>query len=612
MLVVAFCIVGVNCSQQSVRPQIEKLESGTPESPTASWRMLTTEVPNLGYSRSVWIRMPVENTQNQKSNQVLEVEAPWLDQVDFFLHDLSDPRRAGLLRPRDPTVVRHHRNPTFEFSLEPGQKTFLYIRAETSGLLTLPVQLWTTERFADKVQGEYALHGIYFGTIGAMLIYNLAVLVFLRDKSYLYYCIHLLAILIFYLALGGFLAQYVPMSIPFIKPAMLASSLLSLFAVCIFNRNFLESWRFSKWLDRIVRGLGWICALSILVSVLLPYGIGVRIPNLLSALVGIALIANAIMAFLRGVDQSKYFLIAWLALAVGVVFEFATKFGFIEVTPAGRFGVQLGTLLEAILFSIALGRRIRSLSIERASSQERLGKIEREMDLARSIQKRILPQSTPEIAGANIGVKYLPLGAVGGDFYDFIKLDADRFGVFVADVTGHGVSAAMDSSTVKMAFLNEAEAASRPEELLANMNRFLRDFLDFRFVSAAYAYINLKTMEMVFAAAGHPPILLVRDKKCTMLESEGSLLGMVSGAVFQNKRIELRPGDRLIFYTDGLYERPDGQTELNQLCKVAESIAHMDLLAFCNRLPELMARGVALDDITLVVLDLKDRQNSPS
>ncbi|MCE9598569.1 MAG: SpoIIE family protein phosphatase [Spirochaetia bacterium] len=591
---------------------MEKLESGRPDAANATWKRISTDVLNLGYSKSVWIRISVENHDRQTFHQVLEVEAPWLDQIDFFLNDFSDPKKAGLLRPRDYTAVRRHRNPAFEFKLAPGQKTFIYVRAETSGLLTLPVQIWTAEGFADKMQAEYALHGTYFGTIAAMLIYNLAVLVFLRDKSYLYYCIHLFAIFVFYLTIGGFAAQYLPFTIPFIKPAMLASSLLSLGAVCAFNRQFLESWKFSKSLDAVVRALAWICALSIVITILLPYSIGVRIPNLLSPIVGVVLIANAVLAFTRGVDQSRYFLIAWLAVALGVVVEFATKFGLIEVTAPGRFGVQLGTLLEAVLFSIALGRRIRSLSVERASSQERLGKIEREMDLARSIQKRILPQTIPDLVGASIHVKYLPLGAVGGDFYDFIKMDNSRFGVFVADVTGHGVSAAMDSSTVKMAFLNQAETSTRPDVLLANMNTFLRDILDFRFVSASYAYFDLHRMNLTFATAGHPPILLVRSSKCIMLETEGSLLGMVSGATYQTVDLEVKDGDRLIFYTDGLYERPGGAGELEHLCKEVEKLADLDLALFCDRLPKSMGQDLPLDDITLLVVDLQHRQTSPS
>jgi serine phosphatase RsbU (regulator of sigma subunit) len=179
--------------------------------------------------------------------------------------------------------------------------------------------------------------------------------------------------------------------------------------------------------------------------------------------------------------------------------------------------------------------------------------------------------------------------------------------VMVADVTGHGVSAAMDSSTVKIAFRNEKQWMNSPEKLLENMNQFLTETLDQRFVSAVYAFLDLQTMEMQYATAGHPPIFLIRENNINILDSEGFLLGFIRNCEYTLFTHKLKKGDKLLFYTDGLNDDISIDfTPAEVLKETMQGLAYTSAERYTKDLiSELNKKRVRTsDDITLLLIDL--------
>ena len=170
----------------------------------------------------------------------------------------------------------------------------------------------------------------------------------------------------------------------------------------------------------------------------------------------------------------------------------------------------------------------------------RLVAIERELSIAREIQASILPQSMPRAKGVTVAARYRPMTAVAGDFYDFLEPGDDRIGVLVADVTGHGVPAALIASMVKVALSSQHDRADRPSEVLAGINRALSGRLGGRFVTAAYLFIDARAGMMRYSAAGHPPMLHVTRHGVRRLEQNGILLGFLPDAVYPET--ELRSG----------------------------------------------------------------------
>ena len=184
-------------------------------------------------------------------------------------------------------------------------------------------------------------------------------------------------------------------------------------------------------------------------------------------------------------------------------------------------------------------------------------------EIARQIQSSILPRAVPSIAGLEIAARYLPMSAVAGDFYDFLMLDNNQLGILVADVTGHGIPAALIASMLKGAFAGQKTHAQHPELVLVGLNEALCGKFEEHFVTAAYMYADFDARIMRYAGAGHPPLLFSSRSNghARCIEQNGLFLGMFPEAVYSSLEIPLKPGDRYVLYTDGLLESTNSKAE---------------------------------------------------
>lgn len=189
-------------------------------------------------------------------------------------------------------------------------------------------------------------------------------------------------------------------------------------------------------------------------------------------------------------------------------------------------------------------------------NEKKLVTITYELETARQIQSFILPQKTVNIKGIHLATHYVPMASVAGDFYDFARVDEKRLGILVADVSGHGVPASLISSMVKIAFVSHLSHASNPAQVLAGINQTLCGKLESDFVTAGYLFIDTVKQNVLYAGAGHPPLLLWRgsEQKIYEFRKQGIILGQFEDAQYQNIELELRSGDRFFLYTDGIIE----------------------------------------------------------
>jgi phosphoserine phosphatase RsbU/P len=225
------------------------------------------------------------------------------------------------------------------------------------------------------------------------------------------------------------------------------------------------------------------------------------------------------------------------------------------------------TVLLACLGMLA-GRRM-------LGDARRLVAIDRELRVARQIQFSILPQAMPRVSGVSLAARYRPMTAVAGDFYDFVEIDAQRLGVLVADVCGHGVPAALIASMVKVVFAAQHGRADRPAALLATMNDALCGRLAGQFVTAVYLFVDGASGVIRYAAAGHPPMLRLtrRTRDIREVEKNGFALGFVPGADYEELEQPLESGDRLLLYTDGLIEAANAAEDLFGLERLKSALA---------------------------------------
>jgi sigma-B regulation protein RsbU (phosphoserine phosphatase) len=248
------------------------------------------------------------------------------------------------------------------------------------------------------------------------------------------------------------------------------------------------------------------------------------------------------------------------------------------------------------------------------TNERRLLSIETELETARQIQSSILPASIPEFETLRIAASYHPMTSVAGDFYQFVRSDNNHLGVLVADVSGHGIPAALISSMIKVAMQSVAVHADDPAQVLGGLNRILSSEARGQFASAAYVWIDTETRNALYSAAGHPPLLCWRNTRGEIerIESNGLLFGVEPDSEYPVCSVPLEPSDRFLLYTDGVTETENaageafGDRQLEQVVRKNRSQPASELSR--QVLSELQRwRPAAVsqqDDITLIVVDV--------
>jgi serine phosphatase RsbU (regulator of sigma subunit) len=246
--------------------------------------------------------------------------------------------------------------------------------------------------------------------------------------------------------------------------------------------------------------------------------------------------------------------------------------------------------------------------------------INSELEMARKIQLAILPHAIPKITGLEIAARFVPMGSVAGDFYDFLVVDEKHVGILIADATGHGLPAALIASMLQMALAAQFAHASQPARLLADLNQALCGKFTSHFVTAAYIFLDLELGAMKYAGAGHPPILLWRTstKNTAELEENGMVLGLFADATYGEIEVTMEPGDRVVLYTDGILEANNlseeemyGADRFKRFLEINSSLgadefseALLDELSLWSGQPRGQGQK---DDITFLAVDFKNQ-----
>jgi sigma-B regulation protein RsbU (phosphoserine phosphatase) len=245
--------------------------------------------------------------------------------------------------------------------------------------------------------------------------------------------------------------------------------------------------------------------------------------------------------------------------------------------------------------------------------------ISQELELARRIQQSMLPRQLPQMPPLRFAVHYRPCGRVGGDFYDIFRLDEHHVGFYVADVMGHGVPASLLTIFLKKA-VRTKEITGRdyrlfaPDEVLQHLNREMLDqaLAESPFITMIYGLFDRRDNRLSFARAGHPhPLYLPRSAPTEVWSVHGTLLG-VFDTHFTVQSHRLLPGDKVLFYTDGLDVLGDenNSSTTQRLLELAEKCRQLPVADFVARLSgDLFTHPGQPDDMTLLGLEVAPNPN---
>jgi phosphoserine phosphatase RsbU/P len=231
-------------------------------------------------------------------------------------------------------------------------------------------------------------------------------------------------------------------------------------------------------------------------------------------------------------------------------------------------------LLQALCSDVAVAvHNARRFQKEQRQREQMTG----EAREARIIQQALLPKISPFIPGFSVSGLSFPVGAVGGDWYDFIPMEKGRWGLVLADVSGKGTAAALLMSATRGILRSLVEAACTPGEVLTKLNRLLiEDFPAGRFVTMVYAVLDPVKRTLTFANAGHPRPLLMTDTPAQFLDVElGIPLGL-GPSDFSESEIHLPVGSRFVLYSDGITEAENQSDEEYGLARLQEHFLRAD------------------------------------
>lgn len=314
-------------------------------------------------------------------------------------------------------------------------------------------------------------------------------------------------------------------------------------------------------------------------------------------------------------DQTYEYLRNVRSLIALPLYDSGEALNMVVRTSADPHGFDQINLADAMLTANLFGRATHHLLIAQ-QLQTAYAELDHEMRRVAHIQRSLLPPQLPNIAGLDIAVSYKTAARAGGDYYDFFDLGDGRWGVLIADVSGHGTPAAVVMAMLRTMLHAQCYQCATPSEMLCQANRQLCDHSDRfsgTFVTAFYAIYDPRDASLRYSCAGHNPPLLVDGKaRVRELGDVPALpLAVEASCHFPENSLTLSPGDTLLLYTDGITEAINDRDEmygldrlLSCVCEDVPNAQHIidcvvhKLMAFTQDLPQ-------FDDQTLLALRVK-------
>ncbi|MCB1173114.1 MAG: histidine kinase [Leptospiraceae bacterium] len=362
--------------------------------------------PNFGFTKSsYWIRLEIQN-QSSQTKWLLQLAYPLMDQVDLYV--IQKKRIVSRLQGGDTIEFNRrqikHRTVLFPVRIGQNQELTICMRFKTDGAMEFPLFWMTESEFHDQSHEEQFIFGLYYGIVLILAFYNLVLFFIIRDASYIYYFFYITGYGCLQFILNGLAFEYLWPGQPWWANHSLTFMIgWTFFWSLQFTRSFLDTPNQLKKTDPVLLILMLLMFGLMLLSFFLDYSLNIVLSGVLVLLFSICVIFAGILRGRDGTIVARYFLLAWLALLIGVSIYSLKGFGILPATFLTEYGLQIGSIIEMSLLSMGLGVKINKINQEKEEARRKVLEIS---NLNESAQKHLARLET-ELLKQNIQPHFL-------------------------------------------------------------------------------------------------------------------------------------------------------------------------------------------------------------
>lgn len=325
------------------------------------------EVLNRGYSKAaIWIRLQIEigKTSNlPKKEKVLQIRYPLLDHIAVYQVEnekVIEQWQTGDTLPFSERPINHN-SFLFPITVSSEHPTDIYIRVVSTSSLRVPLMLWDPIHFYQTQKSMLLIDGLYYGILFLMFFYNLCLFLTVRDITYLYYILYIMAMAAFQSSMNGYGFEFVWPHHPVINDYVVGVSICTIATfMMLFARKVLDTQHVMPRMDTLVKSLTTIQPVLIFLCFVLPYSLIIK-PVIVNALLASLLMIVLGIALATHNRTAKLFLVAWITMLVGAMMLAAASLGWIEANILTTNAFILGSAIEVTLLSFTLAERMRSI-----------------------------------------------------------------------------------------------------------------------------------------------------------------------------------------------------------------------------------------------------------
>ncbi len=569
---------------------------------------------NKGYSESAWwIAFSLKNESPTREEWYLELSFPTMDY--FELHRAS-PEGCLLLARQGDSFPFNRRlidfnNYVVPLVIEEGQKADYLMRIKTTSEVIVPLEVWSREAFFVHSNNEYGALWFYYGVMAVMVLYNLFLFLTIRDTSYLYYVLYVLFVALANMSFNGIAYQVLwPGSPWFHNISIVLTGNLAAITFLQFTRKFLITGKYAPVYDRVIAGFMLLIVPIIIAIPFAELSFSIIALNTMVLVTVVMAMAACVISLKNGYRPAYFYLAAMISGFLGIILMSLRNFGILPDVFLTRYGFHLGTGIDVVLLSFALGYRYNLLK----SENEKLLIMSNEIEIAGKIYRSILQGKVPRVKGMAIETAVKPTELIGGDFLEVSSGREGTAGIFLADVSGHGVAASIGAAMLKVAFANNQHLLESPPDLLMEIENTMAGKMGKQHFTATYTFIDTGRKVMRHCNAGHFSTLVLRgrDGPVKELRPRGRAIGLMPNYSFGMEEVKLASGDRIVFYTDGVIESINSSGEIfgeTRLRELVNGLRHMMVDNAKDEIVAVLQKWISpertfSDDFTLVIIEI--------